>query len=96
MRRYRILNIDAWLYDDGWTWNSSTEVDTVDLQEEPPADDTDNKWVTDLLLEKGMVREIEPGAKHWLTVEEYGEMNYEVQDATTGEPLFALEEVPAW
>ena len=80
---YTLLSIDAWRYDDGWTWNDIFRVEE-DIYLSPDVTPRRlfsfmrrNGWLTD--YSKGRVRLEDDG------------YNLVICDRNTGKPIFAFE-----
>lgn len=75
---YEIREIDAWSYEDGWTWNSSYVVGKIATSGDP------KRAMMNLLRKKyGIV------CKRGMNRIEYQGDIYELQNRKTGEPDYA-------
>ena len=85
---YRLIEIDAWVYDDGWTWNDACEICTVEIADAVfyGYDWVMKKFLRDFLCERGYKASL-------MYIEPYGECNFEFQNPDTQEPLLAFERV---
>lgn len=76
--KYEVRQIDAWMYDDGWTWNESWHIGEFVTNAR-----NEKRAFTRFLNRHGIVFK-----KNRTRIENYGTV-YEIQDRKTGEPLFA-------
>ena len=77
----KILSIDAWRYDGGWTWNNWFNVGSIEKIPEG------NRRILKMMRDKGYLSE---GSKGRVTVDDDG-YNVVILDKGTREPLFAIE-----
>jgi len=81
--KFPVLSIDAWAEDESsWTWNSWHRVGWVEIQDFAKFP---NEAALDLLFDEGYLTQVEGGE-----VEDDGH-NLVIIDASTREPLFAIE-----
>lgn len=81
--KFPVLSIDAWADDESsWTWNSWHRVGFVEIQDFAKFP---NESALDLLFAEGYLTQVEGGE-----VEDDGH-NLVIIDASTREPLFAIE-----
>ena len=88
-----VLSIDAWRYDDGWTWNNWFKVGTVepkDFRALTRSRAKTNRRMIRFFREHGYLSE---GSKGRVAIEDDG-YNVVVIDKGTREPLFAIEYGP--
>lgn len=82
-KTYRILSIDAWREDNGWTWNNWFHVGDFDL----PQFLDSNRKILQFMRESGYLTEYSKGR---CAVDDDG-YNVVILDRATREPLFAIE-----
>ena len=85
--KYRLLSIDAWSEEEGgWVWNAAYTTDiTIEFDGWP----TTRK----VLAALRHVEYLGDYSKGRLSVEEYGEADFEVRRRGTAEPICALERI---
>jgi len=83
---YRLLSIDAWRYDGGWTWNNGYPLEE-DIYIAPDAATPRRVF---RMLRNSYLSEQSKGR---VRLEDDG-YNLVIEDRNTGEPIFALE--PQW
>lgn len=82
MKQFKILSIDAWRYDDGWTWNNWFHVGSID------ATDCDNtRKLLKKLRDEGFLSDYSKGK----VVVSDDQFNLVISDRYNGKPLFAIE-----
>ena len=83
---YTLLSIDAWRYDEGWTWNNMFTVEE-DVYLEP---NLSNRRLLSFMRDSGWLSEYSKGK---VRIEDT-QYDIEIQDKNTGEPIFAFR--PQW
>ena len=83
--KYRLLNIEAWRYPEGWTWNQALPVAECELEDSV----VDNNRKLLAYLRQIILSE---GSKGRVRVDRYGDI-IEVQKKSDGEPICALEPI---
>lgn len=86
--KYRLLEIEAWAYEDGWNWNNAFEIKTIEVPAEiwDYLDENLINYLRGILSEMGYPEDR-------MSVETYGECDFEFQNPDTQEPLLAFQRV---
>ena len=79
-----ILSIDAWRYDDGWTWNAWYKVGTFDAPENTLGN---TRKLLNYMRTEGYLSDYSKG-RVYIDDDQY---NMVICDRGTREPLFAIE-----
>lgn len=82
----RILSIDAWREDFGWTWNNWFTVDEISLETFQSLD-TNRKVISFLRNELNLLSESSKGRVR-IVDDNY---NLMIEDRSNGRPLYAIE-----
>ena len=83
---YTLLSIEAWRYDEGWTWNNWFKIEEDIYIEEP----TNVRSLLKFMRRNGWLSDESKGR---VELEDDG-YNIVIQDRNTHEPIFAFE--PQW
>ena len=83
----RILSIDAWRYDDNWTWNNWFNIGDCNV---PLAELDTNRKILKFMRDEGYLSEMSKGK---VTVDD-DQFNLVIINRRTLEPLFAIEYGP--
>lgn len=86
----KVLSIDAWRDDGGWTWNQWYTVGTITKEEFEAL--TTNRKIIKWFRDNGFISEYSKGR---VSIDNDG-YNVVLQDKNTFEPLFAIEYRPEY
>jgi hypothetical protein len=86
----KVLSIDAWRYDESWTWNQWFQVGTINKEEFETL--TTNRKVLKWFRDNDYLSNFSKGK---ISIDDDG-CNLVVQNKDTFEPLFAIEYGPEY